>query len=221
MNKTAGIWLLFASLTAGAQHVNVNQFGPNKIEGSNQIAVGGYTQYENQPYVSEQWGQGFLKGTNGKWYLSDALNYNAYTGKPEFREGEKVFQPRFDVTGFVLGDTLNGKKYRAGFPAVDQQTPATFYEVLADKSVKLLRYVKASLMDVTAFNSATKQRRFDFNESYYISRPDGKIVRVRKDKKSLIEALPEQAALIEEIAASRKVKLKNWEEIRQVVTELP
>ncbi|SDM80512.1 hypothetical protein [Siphonobacter aquaeclarae] len=221
MKKAAGILLLFGSLHAAAQQVNVNQFGPNKIEGSNQIAVGGYTQYENQPYVSEQWGQGFLRSTNGKWYLSDALNYNAYTGKPEFREGEKVYQSRFEVTAFVLGDTLSGKKYRAGFPAVDQQTPASFYEVLSDGSVKLVRYVKASLMDVTSFNSATKQKRFDFNESYYVVRPDQKIIRVKKDKKSLLEALPEQAARIEEIAASRKVKLKNWEEIRQVLAELP
>lgn len=200
--------------------VNTNQFGANKIEGGNQIAVGTYTEYENQPYLMEDWPKGYLKTTAGKWYTAEKLNYNVSTDRPEFQEGEKRFNPKLDLTAFTLGDTASGVYFQNGFPAIDQQTAKSFYQVLGKGSVRLLKYTKATLLDVTSFNSATKKKRFDFNEMYYVYRPDQKIIRVKKDKKSVLEALPEQAARIEEIASQRKLKLKNWEEIRQVLAEL-
>ncbi len=200
--------------------LNTNQFGTNQIEGGNQIAVGAYTEYENHPYLLEDWSKGYLKATTGKWYAAEKLNYNVSTNQPEFQQGEKRFSPKLDLAAFTLGDTASGVYFQNGFPAIDQQTAKSFYQVLSKGSVKLLKYTKATLLDVTSFNSATKKKRFDFNETYYVYRPDQKIIRVKKDKKSVLEALPEQATRIEEIAGQRKLRLKNWEEIRQVLAEL-
>lgn len=219
MKKYAFIIACLATQSLWAQ-VNTNQFGVNQIEGSNQIAVGTYTEYENQPYISSEWTKGALLAADGKWYAVQKLNFNAYNDRPEYQELEKTFQPRFEVKAFVIGDTASGIKYRKGFAAIDQQTPKSFYEVLVDRQVKLLKYTKASLLDVTSFNSATKQKKFDFNTMYYLVKPDQSIVRMKKDKKSILEALPDQAGRIEEIAKDRKLKMKNWEEIQQVLAAL-
>ncbi|PKK38131.1 hypothetical protein BWI96_03375 [Siphonobacter sp. SORGH_AS_0500] len=219
MKKYALIFSCLITGTLSAQ-VNTNQFGTNQIEGSNQIAVGTYTEYENQPYVSADWSKGILLAADGKRYMVQKLNYNAYNDRPEYQEQEKTFQPRFEVKAFVLGDTITGAKYRKGFAAIDQQSPKSFYEVLVDRQVKLLKYTKANLLDVTSFNSATRQKKFDFNTMYYLVKPDQSIVRIKKDKKSILEALPEQAERIEEIAKERKSKMKSWEDIQQVLAEL-
>ncbi len=214
--------LIAASLVTGSAwaQINPNQFGANQIENGNQIAVGTYTEYENQPYVFSDWKKGALLAADGKWYTVQKLNYNAYNDRPEYQELEKTYQPKFEVTSFVLGDTASGIKYRKGFAAIDNQTGKSFYQVLVDRQVKLLKYTKASLLDVTSFNSATKQKKFDLNTFYYLVRPDQSIVRVKKDKKSITEALPDQAARIEDIARARNLKMKSWEEIQQVLTEL-
>jgi hypothetical protein len=210
---------LLTILTAQAQ-VNTNQFGVNQVEQGNQIAVGAYTDYENTPFVPVgDWLPGVLVTPTGQRYAVTLLHYNADLDQPEYQLGERVFRPKFAVRRFVLGDstTADARRFINGFPAVDQQTPASFYEVLHDGKTKLLKRIKATLLDVTGYNSATKQKRFDFNESYYLVKPGAAPIRLKRDKKSLLDALGDRAADLEAFVSREKLRFRDWDDVKKTL----
>lgn len=224
MNRAFFCLLALTVVTAVRAQVNPNQMGINQIESGNQIVAGAYTNYENTPYVPADWLPGTLVTPTGQRYAVGLLRYNADLDQPEYQLGEQVFRPKFAVRQIVLGDSAKAgvRRFVNGFPAVDQQTPASFYELLHDGKTKLLKRTKAVLLDVTSYNSATKQKRFDFNETYYVARPGATPsgaapVRVKRDKKSLLEVFADRGAQVEEFLAREKLKLRSWDEVAKVL----
>ncbi len=218
MTRALFLLPLLATLTSHAQ-VNVNQLGNNQVESGNLIATGAYTNYENQPFIPEEWIGGTLQTTTGKIYSAIALRYNAERDLPEFQLSENVYRVSFPVREFILGDSTRpaARRFRNGFAAVDEQTPASFYEVLYTGKSSLLKRTKASLLDVTSYNSATKHKRFDFNQSYYVARPGVAPVRVKREKRSLLEALSDKAPQVEAYLTSEKLRLRDWADVGKVL----
>lgn len=219
MNRLMFCLLTLAAVTPARAQVNPNQMGVNQIESGNQIVAGAYTNYENTPYVPADWVPGVLVTPTGQRYAVNLLRYNADLDQPEYQLGEQVFRPKFTVRRFVLGDSTaaDARRFSNGFAAVDQQTDASFYEILHDGKTKLLRRTKAVLLDVTGYNSATKQKRFDFTETHYLARPGGTPVRVKRDKKSLLEALADRGAAVDEFIAREKLKFRTWDDVGKVL----
>jgi len=218
MSRLLFLLPLFTTLNTHAQ-VNVNRLGNNQIQSGNLIATGAYTNYENQPFIPQESVVGTLQTTTGKIYDAIALRYNAERDLPEFQLGENVYRVSFPVREFILGDSTRpeAQRFRNGFAAVDNQTPASFYEVLYAGKSSLLKRTKAALLDVTSYNSATKQKRFDFNESYYVARPGAALVRVKRDKRSLLEALADKAPQVEAYLTREKLRLRDWADVAKVL----
>lgn len=211
---------LLTTFVSRAQ-VDTNQFGMNKIQEGNLIATGAYTAYENTPFVpATDWLPGVLITPTGQRYAVTLLHYNADLDQPEYQLGEQVFRPKFAVRQFVLGDSTRAdtRRFRNGFPATEQQTPTSFYEVLYDGKTKLLRRIKATLLDVTGYNSATKQKRFDFNDSYYVVKPGAGPVRMKRDRKSVLEALSDRVADVEGFLSREKLRFRDWDDVKKVLS---
>lgn len=219
MNRFVFCFLPLAIIGVAQAQVNTNQLGVNQVESGNLITTGAYTNYENTPYIPTDWLPGTLVTPTGQQYAVNLLHYNADLDQAEYQIGEQVFRPRFAVRQIVLGDSTSAsaRRFRNGFPAVDYQTPASFYEVLHDGKTKLLKRTKAVQLDVTGYNSATKQKRFDFNETYYLARIGNTPVRVKRDKKSLLESLADRGAQVEEFISRGKLKFRNWDEVGKVL----
>lgn len=212
------LFALFPFTSAWAQ-VNPNQMGINQIESGNQIVAGAYTNYENTPYLPTDWVPGTFVTPTGQRYAVNLLRYNADLDQPEYQLGEQVFRPRFAVRRFILGDSTqaDARRFANGFLAVDQQTPASFYEIMHEGKTKLLKRTKAVLLDVTGYNSATKQKRFDFTETYYLARNGTTPVRVKRDKKSLLEVLADRGPLVDDYISREKLKFRSWDDVAKVL----
>lgn len=219
MNRLVFCFCALAVVTSVRAQVNPNQMGINQIESGNQIVAGAYTNYENTPYVPADWVPGTLVTPTGQRYAVALLRYNADLDQPEYQLGEQVFRPKFAVRRFVLGDSTkaDARRFSNGFPAVDQQTPASFYEILHDGKTDLLKRTKAVLLDVTGYNSATKQKRFDFTETCYLVRTGTTPVRVKRDKKSLLEVLADRGAQVDEFISREKLKFRTWDDVAKVL----
>lgn len=210
--------LTLMSLSPALAQVNPNLLGQNQIQSGNMIATGSYTSYENEPFLPQEWRKGTVRATDGKVYAIERLRYNAHEDRPEYEIDGKSFTFTLPIAGFALED---GKgqllRFQNGFRPIDQQRERSFYEVLHDGKTKLLRYRKATLLDVTQYNSATKQKRFDFSEQYYVVRPDGTPVRVKRDKKSLLDALSDKGPQLEAFISQNKLKFRDWADAQQLL----
>jgi hypothetical protein len=210
---------LVGCLMALASHaqVNPNLLGNNQVESGNLIASGSYTAYENTPFIPTDWSKGSVTGTSGKAYEIERIRYNAFEGRPEYEWKGQTYTFSIAVMEFALDVNGTPTVFRSGFKPVDGQTERSFYEVRHDGKTKLLRYRTAKLMDVTQYNSATKQKRFDFPESYYLARPDGTLVRLKRDKKSLLDALPDRAPQLESFITAQKLRFRDWDDVAKVL----
>jgi hypothetical protein len=112
--------------------------------------------------------------------------------------------------------TINHMVFANGFPPVDTQTIAAFYQVLADGKIKLLKYSKKVIEERQTYGATATEKSYRKMQSYYIFK-DGKMVKVRADKKSLLAALPDHSAQLESYIKDNNVNLKDDMAIAQVI----
>ncbi|WP_431199354.1 hypothetical protein ACQ86K_30900 [Mucilaginibacter sp. P19] len=99
--------------------------------------------------LTDNWLNGTVYFVNGKT-ANAILNYNIYADELLFKSPrdssvQAFVDPvkGFSVKGIALEESdQTDMNFSSGFPAVDDQTPKTFYQVVGDGRVKLLRYYK-------------------------------------------------------------------------------
>jgi len=112
----------------------------------------------------------------GKVIAYDALRLNTITGNLEFKFTDKAY----DVINPMREFTLGTLKFRKGFEAFKKQTTETFYQVMYDGKQKLLCYRLGSIYLDSPYNSATKTKKFELDETYYLQKNRWKTVRIKE-----------------------------------------
>lgn len=172
-----------------------------------------YSAIEGTPYLNADWTRGTVKAKhNGKTYELAKTRYDAYKDELEYEENQKPYRFGKEITEF----TSDGKLFRSGFTALDNLTLASFYEVIYDGKVKLLKRYPTRIQSEKPYNSATEIRRFVKEEAFFLYK-DHKTYRLKKDKKSLLEALGDKQADLEAFIKDQKLKLSKEEDILKVI----
>ncbi|MEZ4900662.1 MAG: hypothetical protein R2822_02320 [Spirosomataceae bacterium] len=172
-----------------------------------------YTEIEGSPYLNDTWGRGTVKAKhNGKVYEIAKMRYDVYKDEVEYEENQKPYRFGGEISEFVTNEGL----FRNGFPASESLTERTFYQVLYDGRVKLLKRTMVRIQSEKLYNSATETKRF-LKESVLYLLKDGTMTRLTKDKKSLLEAFGSKKAEIEQFIKTEKLKLSKEEDILQIV----
>ncbi len=95
-------------------------------------------------YMSIDWSDGTISRADNEKYYNLKLRYDEYDDQIVFKNSNNESDvPVFtDVNGFTLRDFdgLDVAKFKNGFPAVDNLTAKSFYEVLCDGKIKLLKH---------------------------------------------------------------------------------
>lgn len=172
----------------GIVNVGISQIYLERKDGR-VIFDGQSVEAEGTVFVPQEFTKGYVI-QNGKKIDIAKMRLNTYDNRLEYQEGEQVKLFTLPVTEYAV-DAEDGaiRLFKRGFPKVDRQNEDTYYEVLYDGKYKLLKYYKAHKLDVTNYNSATKMIKFEIGETLYVLRPDNSIHKLKKDKKSILEAL--------------------------------
>ena len=117
--------------------------------------------------------------------MSGNLEFN-YTGKP------------YDVINLMNEFMLGTMRFRNGFPTTEKQNSESFYQVLYDGKQKLLCHRTANIYVDQPYNSATKTKKLDVIETYYVQKMDGKLYEVRKNLKYFLVILGDKSNQLEE-----------------------
>ncbi|AEI48701.1 hypothetical protein Runsl_2289 [Runella slithyformis DSM 19594] len=174
---------------------------------------GGYTEIEGSPYLNDAWSRGSVKAkNNGKTYELAKMRYDLYKDELEYEENQKPYRFSKEITEFSTNDGV----FRSGFPAIDPLTDRNFYQVLYDGNVKLLKHTSVRIQTEKLYGSATQTKRFMKDEALYLFK-NGAITRLKKDKKTLLEALGDKQAELETFIKEQKLKLSKDEDILRVV----
>lgn len=159
---------------------------------------------EGSPYLIDAWADGSVtieKGTYSNLKLKYDLKDDAviFSGKDNSPMG-------FAET--VKSFSLNGRNFASGFPAAGLLLKTSFYEVLSNGNVKLLKHYTKRVQETKTYGSAAVNREYSLSESYFILK-DGKMISVKADKKALFEVLGDKASQLDVYTKSNKVNFKN------------
>lgn len=172
-----------------------------------------YSDVEGSPYLQPDWMRGTVKAKhNGKTYQLAKMKYDAYKDEVEYEENQKLYRFSKEITEFSTPSGL----FRNGFSSIESFTPQSFYEVLHDGNLKLLKKHFIRIVTEKPYNSATETKRFTKEETLFLWK-DNKMYRLKKDKKAILELLGSKQPEIEAFIKEQKLKLSKEEDILKVV----
>jgi len=168
-----------------------------------------YTDVKGSPYFSEKW----LKG---KIFLDQVWSDNL---ELKFDECNNYFMVNWHDTAFHINpsvkqiilypgiDTLNGLVFKNGYDINEKINAKTYLEVLAEGKMSFLKYWKKEIDEYTQYSDATKYKRFEQVNRYFIF-VNSQFKDVTLNKKSLQDVLADKWAQVSEYVAKYKVDVK-------------
>lgn len=182
-----------------------------KNGGSNSNIVG-------SPFFMDEWTPGVIYLKDGSKADKFQLKLDIFSNELLFLHQNKTLAVVNPVKEFVL-TPATGMRYlfRCGFLAIERNTEATFYQVLQDGATALLKLNKKSLVDVAEYNKASTTKEYSLTETYYISKPGGYAIKIKKDRASFLEAIGDTTGKLKEWLDKNKNRCKTEEELMAAV----
>lgn len=183
---------------------------------------------QGSPYVFEQFGLGKLMMTNGIEAIDSNLNYSLADHKLYFIKNKGMYlvnQPvkYFQLNGIDKNNNKLVKNFASGYPAIENNSPVTFYEVLGENATHhLLKYTNKSIKETTVYGSAPI-KEYTTDHLYFVySITDKKMLLVGSSLtlKNLKKILPEKAAQLDQLNESLKLNLKKEEDAKTLFEKL-
>lgn len=155
-----------------------------------------YTDVKGSPYLFDDWSLGIVKMVAGSSYKDMALKYDQVTGELIFKDKTgKSLGFADPIAEFKIIDKSNAFRiFRSGFKATDNNSEKSFYEVLYDGGTTLLKDPRKNIVEHRAYNSSTVVKSVVETPAYYVVL-NGELIKIKKDKKAILAALPNSAAL--------------------------
>jgi hypothetical protein len=175
---------------------------------------------EGTPFLDKDEQIGTVRFKDGRMTKDVHLKFDMLNSKLYFVRDGVNLEFIDTVKDFYLQSVENntlGAVYRSDFPPIDRNTSSTFYELLVDGKLSLLKHRYKVITEYREYSASTK-KRYDERTQLYASLPGNRIIKIRKDRKFLMEAMPEYADKIKTI--TDKLKLKNDESLITLFEEL-
>lgn len=166
------------------------------------------------PFLYKDFLEGTVMLSNGKKYENIPLKYNSYKDELYFKNPKDNSLLSFVVP--VKEFELAGQKYVNGFPAIDNFTDKSFYEILADGKIKLFVKNYKSILENKPYNSATIEKKYEDIKSYFIIK-DGNMKRFKPSKKDFLIIFEDKSSKIDAFLKSEKIDFKNNLDLARVV----
>lgn len=178
-----------------------------------------YTDVLGSPYLWDTWQQGEVKLSDGKTYTKVDLKYDQVADNLIFKSltGEPMHFV-LAVNAFKILSTSGAElHFRSGYKSMDGGTEKTFYQVLSDGETTLVKRTLKKIVEHKPYNSATVEKSFRQLENYYLVK-QGVFVRVKKDRKALLEILSDYSSQLDQFIRANDLNLKNEPDLASLVT---
>lgn len=166
------------------------------------------------------WTRGNVKFKNGQKMEDMLLTFDVYSNKLYFLKDKTTMEFVYPIYEFEIGLLVDQDttmvRYRASYPAINNNTDETFYEIVVEGSNMQLLWCRAKNVQMYKDESEPEQRRNTEKEQWYVYLPEGKMVKIKKDKNEIMKALPEYADRINLIVKEKNLRLKDPEDLIQL-----
>jgi hypothetical protein len=160
-------------------------------------------------FLDNNWSDAIVQTQKGEIYKDIKVKYSVL-GDLLYFLGEKDATMKFivPIKEFTLLSTLGSPKvFRSGFPKTNDYNEASFYQVLTEGKVMLLKKVIKRITDRREYNSAVTTKEFISNTKYFLYQ-DGKMAELKRDKSFILSYLTKKEEM-EKFMTTNKADVKN------------
>lgn len=180
------------------------------------------------PYVFEQFGMGKVIFVNGMESVDSNLNYSYFDHKLYYTQKNGLYVVNQQAKSFVLNSVDKeknkvSKHFMCLFPSVDDNTPATFYEVLGTgDQFQLLKYTHKRIKETVVYGGAPTKEYVSDDLFYIYDKAAKKMLAMGSalSLKSVKKILPNYATQIDAYLNANKLNLKKEADMIQLLQQL-
>ena len=216
-------FILLILMFFGVEMKSLAQGQPVGDMAGNVLKTKKYTEINGSPYLIDSWTTGTVKFNNGKVINNVLLKYDQVADELSFagkNDEEYFFNERVsEFTLTYIEDNIDHKKYfKSGFPTINNLSDKSFYEVLIDGAVSLLKKNAKDITQVKEFNSATTVKTVNNNIRYYIVKSN-EIIHLKKlDSKNVANSLDAgKANLIMDFTKRNDLNPKKDADLKKII----
>lgn len=137
--------------------------------------------------------------------LEHEVNFIASNGQEGYL-GKGMATELIYTTPKEFGQDL--KVFQCGFPPIDNQNRISFYQILLNGKTSLLKSVYKTIQERNNDLSGERYKEFATYENTYLLK-DGAMVRIKKDKSSLLNLLQDKGQVLQQYINDQKLNIKN------------
>lgn len=174
-------------------------------------------------FLDQQWMPGIVIFKSGRPALSVPLIIDLHNNTLYYLQGAVIMEFVDTISQFLVRvpskkDSIL-MKFKCGLPALQSNTPETFYEVLVDGNIKLLKCRAKSIL-LFKDNALPEEKRAEIRQLYFVELPGNKLVMIPLDADGIKEKLPEYSTAISEVLKKEHLKLKSENKLAELFVHL-
>ena len=180
-----------------------------------------YSNVSGNPYLFKDWSNGIVRFSGGSTMKQFKLKFDCLKNLLLLQFDGNAFAAESKVQEFVMYPKSKSKDsliFRKGFPAVDKANENTYYQVLFQDKVTLLRLFSRNIIEekqLVRVNSSTS-RRLEEVEQYYLLH-NGEMVLLPDNRTALPEKFSDKKDQIAQFISSQQLKMHSPDDFLQVV----
>lgn len=184
-----GLFLAGTLYSVSGQTLTTGWAGNPRDMHGNPVMTKDYSDTKGTPYFLDNWTKGTVKLINENTFKDVDLKFNLVEQQLIFKDPKSGTPLGFkdDVKEFKLilkESPEESALFRKGF----SESPQTFYQVLADGTVQLVKRQSKVVKETREFNSASTVKSFNVVTDYYLVKGD-QFIRIKKSLKDVLSNL--------------------------------
>ena len=197
-------------------------------DANGRILPAGAAGVQGTPYLFEKFGQGKIVFLNGMESVDSNLNYSLVDHKLFYTQKNGLYVVNQQAKEFILygldkEKNKISKQFMCLFPSVDDNTPATFYEVLGKgDNLQLLKYTSKRIKESAVYGGAPLKEYVLDDLFYLYDKVAKKMIALGSaiSLKSIKKGLPSYSVQIDALMNTSKLNLKKEEDMIQLLQQL-
>ena len=172
------------------------------------------------PYLIREWSDGAVKFTSGRVVKQFKLKFDCVTNQLLLQFQGSTFAAESKVKEFVMytAKKKDSLVFRKGYPPVQKGTENTYYHVLVDDKVQLVRLISKNIIEEKELVSSTNgtRGRLEDDEKYYLFK-DGVMVHLPEEKEEILKAFTDKADVLSDFINEKKLRFRTYQDYTALV----
>jgi hypothetical protein len=227
--KATCLLLTLSSITALANAQASNSAAANGLTKSSStfstddgaaVMTSEYTSLQGNPFSTTDWVKGDVKFADGSQAKDLQLKYSDLKDGIYMKtDNGQLGSFNMPVKEFTLYNTDGTLMHYSTFPGNGKFPDADYFQVLSDGKVKLLKKnAKGVSESKDGIGTAVVTRMIVDNVDYYLL-IGGKLIRIKKDKKTIEAALGDKQPELESYIKANNLNMKRDDDMAKLITQ--